>query len=187
MKGAFSRLGQTIGNLGKSKTGYTPPDKKGEINELKAALSDPNVDRDQNKKREILSKVITYTTMGLDTSKLFDKMMLVCSGTIVVFFFVLNFFVQCVNSKDVVQKKMVYQYVTHYAYSNQELAILTINTLAKDCRDESPLIRGLALRSLSSLRFLLYIFVSPMMIIRFKNGQEHRIFGSINQRRIKRS
>lgn len=78
MKGAFSRLGQTIGSLGKAKTGYTPPDKKGEINELKTALSDPNVDRDQNKKREILSKVITYTTMGLDTSKLFDKMMLVC-------------------------------------------------------------------------------------------------------------
>jgi AP-4 complex subunit beta-1 len=47
---------------------------------------------------------------------------------------------------------MVYQYLTNHANTNQELAILTINTLSNDCRDESPLVRGLALRSLSSLR-----------------------------------
>ena len=47
---------------------------------------------------------------------------------------------------------MVYQYITHYAHQNQDVAILTINTLSNDCRDESPLVRGLALRSLSSLR-----------------------------------
>ena len=47
---------------------------------------------------------------------------------------------------------MVYQYVTHQAHLNPELALLAINTLSRDCRDESPLVRGLALRCLSSLR-----------------------------------
>lgn len=60
------------------------------------------------------------------------------------------------NTKDVVQKKMVYQYITHHAHTNPDLAILTINTLARDCRDQSPVIRGLALRSLSSMRFVVH-------------------------------
>jgi hypothetical protein len=36
--------------------------------------------------------------------------------------------------------------------SAQELALLAINTLLKDCRDDDPTIRGLALRSLCALR-----------------------------------
>jgi AP-4 complex subunit beta-1 len=134
VKNAFSKLSSLSFGRAATKPAYIPPDKKGEINELKAALSDPNIEKDQNKKRELLQKVIWYVTMGLDTSKLFDKM-------------ILN-----VNTKDVVQKKMVYQYITHYSHTNPDLAIMTINTLSRDCRDESPLIRGLALRSLSQLR-----------------------------------
>ncbi|EFC43171.1 predicted protein, partial [Naegleria gruberi] len=107
---------------------------KGEIQELKQLLSDPTIDNDQTKKREVLQRVIGFTTMGLDTSKLFDRM------------------IMGVNTKDIVQKKMIYQYITHYARQNVDLAILVINTLARDCRDESPIVRGLALRSLSSLR-----------------------------------
>lgn len=55
----------------------TPSTKKSEILELKEQLSDPNVDKDQKKKRELLQKVIGYVTMGVDTSKLFDNMILV--------------------------------------------------------------------------------------------------------------
>eukprot|EP00928_Gymnodinium_smaydae_P079144 TRINITY_DN6314_c0_g2_i1.p1 TRINITY_DN6314_c0_g2~~TRINITY_DN6314_c0_g2_i1.p1 ORF type:complete len:874 (-),score=199.29 TRINITY_DN6314_c0_g2_i1:189-2534(-) len=54
-------------------------------------------------------------------------------------------------TNDLVQKKMVYLYLVNYAESNSELAILAINTLQKDCRDDDPMIRGLALRSLCSL------------------------------------
>ena len=43
-------------------------------------------------------------------------------------------------------------YLTNYAESNSELTLLAINTLQKDCRDEDPTIRGLALRSLCGLR-----------------------------------
>eukprot|EP00933_Yihiella_yeosuensis_P036911 TRINITY_DN30749_c5_g1_i1.p1 TRINITY_DN30749_c5_g1~~TRINITY_DN30749_c5_g1_i1.p1 ORF type:complete len:865 (+),score=177.28 TRINITY_DN30749_c5_g1_i1:241-2595(+) len=52
---------------------------------------------------------------------------------------------------DLVQKKMVYLYLVNYAESNSDLAILAVNTLQKDCRDDDPMIRGLALRSLCSL------------------------------------
>ena len=50
------------------------------------------------------------------------------------------------------QKKMVYQYIIHYAHLHPDSSILTINSVSMDCRDESPLVRGLALRCLSSLR-----------------------------------
>ncbi len=47
---------------------------------------------------------------------------------------------------------MVYQYLCGYAQAKPDIAILCINTLQKDCRDHDPMVRGLALRSLCSLR-----------------------------------
>lgn len=47
---------------------------------------------------------------------------------------------------------MVYLYICNYAPTNPELSLLAINTLQKDCRDEDPMTRGLALRSFTSLR-----------------------------------
>ena len=103
--------------------------KKGEVNELKATLRNPAVDRDPEKKREVVKRVIAYMTLGIDVSKLFSEMIM-ATGT-----------------KDHVIKKMVYLYITTYAASNPELSLLAINTLQKDCRDEDPMTRGLALRS----------------------------------------
>jgi vesicle coat complex subunit len=40
----------------------------------------------------------------------------------------------------------------HYSDADHAVAIMSINTLLKDCSDESPLSRGLALRSLASMR-----------------------------------
>src|SRR5690349_18916628 len=61
-----------------------PPEKRGEINELKEALSDPNVDKDLDKKRELLQRVINYATMGIDTTKLFDKVILVFTKLLII-------------------------------------------------------------------------------------------------------
>jgi hypothetical protein len=47
---------------------------------------------------------------------------------------------------------MLYHYITHYAQAKADLALLTVNTLQKDGRDENPVIRGLAIRSMASLR-----------------------------------
>jgi vesicle coat complex subunit len=50
-----------------------------------------------------------------------------------------------------VLKKSLYQYITTYGTANSDLMLLTINMLLKDCQDQDPTIRGLALRSLCSL------------------------------------
>lgn len=55
------------------------------------------------------------------------------------------------DSQDIVLKKSLYQYITTYANANPDLMLLTINMLLKDCQDQDPTIRGLALRSLCSL------------------------------------
>lgn len=56
------------------------------------------------------------------------------------------------SGEDIVLKKMLYLYITTYAQHNPDLTLLTINLLTKDCRDQDPTIRGLALRSLCQLR-----------------------------------
>lgn len=66
-----------FGSTAAKKDAYIPPEKRGEINILREALSDPNLDKDVEKKRELLQTVISYVTMGIDTTKLFEKIILV--------------------------------------------------------------------------------------------------------------
>jgi len=47
---------------------------------------------------------------------------------------------------------MIYQYLTNYAEQNPELVVLAINAFLMDCKSSNGKIRGLALRSLCSLR-----------------------------------
>jgi len=99
-------------------------------------------------RRDILQKVISATTHGIDTSPLFAKV------------------VMLVNSQDIIQKKMIYQYIVHYAKKKSEMAIMGLNTLCSDCRDtHSPLIRGLALRHLASMRGVakLSTYLTPLV------------------------
>lgn len=113
---------------------YFVDQKKGEVNELRQLLGKLSVQRDKKKMREVVKKVIAYMTLGIDVTRLFDQMVMACHTT------------------DLVIKKMVYLYVTHYAAENPGLAILGINTLCKDAIDADPMVRGLAIRSLTSLR-----------------------------------
>lgn len=112
--------------------------KKGEVNELRQLLKNIMDEQDNKKRREVIKKVIAYMTLGVDVSKLFTDMVRISSTT------------------DIVQKKMIYLYLVNCVESNQEIALMAINTLSKDCRIiSSPdnKIRGLALRNLCSLRF----------------------------------
>ena len=97
-------------------------------------LKQVNVDRDPKRKRDVIKKVIAYMTLGIDVSRLFNEMVL------------------CVESRDLVVKKMVYLYLATYAQEHPEMALMCINTLHRDCNDQDPMVRGLALRSLCSLR-----------------------------------
>ncbi|GBF87867.1 beta-adaptin A [Raphidocelis subcapitata] len=101
-------------------------------------------------KREVFKKVINYMTLGMDMSALFP-MMISCAN---------------LSADDVVLKKQLYLYITHYASSTPDLGLLTINQLQKDCRDQDPTVRGLALRSLCSLSIpnLLEYVVSPVTV-----------------------
>ena len=56
---------------------------------------------------------------------------------------------------DIATKKMLYHYIGVYSdksKESEELAMMTINTLQKDTKHEDPTIRGLAIRSMTSLR-----------------------------------
>lgn len=114
--------------------GYFVDQRKGEVNELKMLLKNISVERDQKRKRDIIKKVIAYMTLGIDVSRLFSDM------------------IMAIETRDIVVKKMAYLYLCNYAHKQPELAIMCINTLTRDCQNEDPMIRGLALRSLSSLR-----------------------------------
>lgn len=113
---------------------YFTESKKGEVNELKNLMRNINVEKDGKRKRDIIKKAIAYMTLGLDVSRLFTEM------------------VMAVETKDIVVKKMVYFYLGNYAKSNPEMALMTCNTLNRDCDDEDPMVRGLALRSITGIR-----------------------------------
>uniref|UniRef100_A0A1D1YPU2 Beta-adaptin-like protein n=1 Tax=Anthurium amnicola TaxID=1678845 RepID=A0A1D1YPU2_9ARAE len=125
------------------------PSGKSEISDLKLQLRQLAGSRalgTDDSRRDLFKKVISYMTVGIDVSSLFSEMVM-CSAT-----------------SDIVLKKMCYLYVGNYAKGNPDLALLTINFLQKDCRDEDPMIRGLALRSLCSLRVanLVEYLVGPL-------------------------
>eukprot|EP00981_Chlorochromonas_danica_P012782 scaffold5400_cov159-Ochromonas_danica.AAC.1 len=123
-----------IGMSTQAAVGYFVDQKKGEVNELKQLLKSVNADRDVRRKREAIKKVIAYMTLGIDVSRLFTDM------------------VMAIETKDIVIKKMVYLYLCNFAHSEPEMAIMCINSLRRDCDNENPLVRGLALRSLCGLR-----------------------------------
>ncbi|EFJ51657.1 hypothetical protein VOLCADRAFT_56821 [Volvox carteri f. nagariensis] len=128
---------------------------RGELAELSAQLQNlctagKRTERElRNAKKDVFRKVVNYMTLGMDMSGLFP-MMTSCAN---------------LSADDLVLKKMLYLYLTHYASQTPDLALLTINQLQKDYADQDPMIRGLALRSLCSLRvanFLEYV-VTPIM------------------------
>jgi vesicle coat complex subunit len=113
---------------------YFTESRKGEVNELRALLRTFGTEKDRNRKRDIMKKVIAYMTLGIDVSRLFTEMML------------------AIETRDLVIKKMVYLFLCNYAETHPDLAQMCTNTLVKDCGNEDPMVRGLALRALCSLR-----------------------------------
>jgi AP-4 complex subunit beta-1 len=73
-----------------------------------------NIERDVKKKREIVKKVIAYMTLGIDVSRLFTDM------------------IMAIETKDIVVKKMVYLYLSKYAHSEPEMAIMCINSFLRE-------------------------------------------------------
>ena len=72
--------------------------------------------------------------------------------------------IKYVASTDVLTKKLACWFVQKHG-ENSELLLLGVNSLVKDCQDPSPMTRGLALRTLTSLpqRSLLDYMVQPTL------------------------
>lgn len=129
---------------------------RGELAELDNILSTlQKSDRNRadilTSKRQVFQKVVAYMTMGMDMSPLLAKVISAAN----------------LSPDDVLLKKMMYYYICAYAKQKPELALMAINQLQKDCRDADPQVRGLALRSLCSLRVanLLEYVVWPFFIL----------------------
>eukprot|EP00624_Nannochloropsis_granulata_P006951 evm.model.NODE_5579_length_11332_cov_19.341246.5 len=131
---ASSMPGQQPAQQGSSPPAYFVDTKKGEVSELKQLLKTLAVERDPKRKRDVIKKVIAYMTLGIDVSRLFTEM------------------VMAIETRDLVVKKMVYLYLCNYAHAKPDLALMCVNTLQRDCSADDPMVRGLALRALCSLR-----------------------------------
>lgn len=92
---------------------YFTESRKGEVNELRTLLRNFSTERDPQRKRDIIKKVIAYMTLGIDVSRLFTEMML------------------AIETRDLVIKKMVYLFLCNYATTHPELAQMCTNTLVK--------------------------------------------------------
>lgn len=104
--------------------------KRGEIQELKDELHS----LEKHKRKDAVKKVIASMTVGKDVSTLFPDV------------------VQCMQTDSIELKKLVYLYVTSYAKSQPEIAVLAVNTFRKDASDPNPLIRALAVRTMGCIR-----------------------------------
>lgn len=67
------------------------------ITSIYRLLKAVSIDKDQNKKRDVIKKVIAYMTLGIDVSRLYPEM------------------IKASKTDDVVMKKMIYLYLINYA------------------------------------------------------------------------
>lgn len=56
-------------------------------------------------------------------------------------------------TRDLVEKKLIYHYLSIYSSANENFARMAINTFVKDCSSPNPNIRAFAIRNLANLRF----------------------------------
>ncbi|XP_078374123.1 AP-3 complex subunit beta-2-like isoform X2 [Oculina patagonica] len=102
-----------------------------------------------NLKLDAMKRIIGMMADGRDMSDLFAAV------------------VKNVVSKNVEVKKLVYLYLVRYAEEQQDLALLSISTFQKGLKDPNQLIRGSALRVLSSIRVPV---IAPIMMLAIKEG-----------------
>ncbi|XP_022111995.1 AP-4 complex subunit beta-1-like [Acanthaster planci] len=105
-----------------------------DIQEIRKLLSKPLPQTEHGHLRSVLKKILRQVTRGVDMSPLFMDIVKLCATV------------------DIIEKKLAYLYMTTYAHKKPDLALLAVNTIQKDCRDANPMIRGLALKTLCSLR-----------------------------------
>ncbi|KAJ5246298.1 hypothetical protein N7468_001281 [Penicillium chermesinum] len=75
--------------------------------------------------------------------------------------------VKKVASSNIEVKKLVYIYLVHHAEAEPELALLSINAIQKSLTDQNPLVRSMALRTMSGIRVPV---ISQIVSLAIKRG-----------------
>ncbi|KAJ9474800.1 AP-2 complex subunit beta [Pseudozyma hubeiensis] len=104
---------------------------RGKVDELRTELNADKKDKGWVRKKAVLKKIIANATMGNDMSALFTDV------------------VQCMNIQVLEIKKMVYLYLINYARAKPDLVPNAVPGFLSDCNDRNPLIRALAIRTMS--------------------------------------
>ncbi|KAG7092420.1 hypothetical protein E1B28_008776 [Marasmius oreades] len=105
---------------------------RGKIEEFRAELQAAETkDKKYVKRRTVLKKIVANITMGTDMSPLFTDV------------------AQCLGTPLLEIKKMVYLFLVSYGRSKPDLIHLVIPNFLQDCNDRNPLIRALAIRTMS--------------------------------------
>ena len=126
--------------------------KKGEIHDLRQDMLSANEDT----RMDAVKRVIAAMTEGKDVSMLFTD--------------VLN----CMQTSNLKLKKLVYLYVMNYAKSQPDLAILAVNTFCKDATDANPMVRALAIRTMSCIRVQqIAEYLSQPLALALKDGDPY--------------
>ncbi|KAJ1913511.1 hypothetical protein H4219_005190, partial [Mycoemilia scoparia] len=100
-------------------------------NELKEELSSEKKDPKNAKKIAAMKKVVANMTMGSDMSSLYQEVL------------------ACMRIPNLEIKKMVYLYLINYSRSKPDIAKLAIPYLDDDANDGNPLVRAMAIRTMS--------------------------------------
>jgi vesicle coat complex subunit len=104
---------------------------RGKVHELQQELHQKDVK--PQKKKKVVKKIIANMTMGNDMLPLSQDLL------------------QLVTIPDLEMKKMIYLYVVTYCKVKPEIAQSALPSLLKDTSDDNPLIRTLAIRTLSNI------------------------------------
>ncbi|KAF8628446.1 hypothetical protein AX15_003961 [Amanita polypyramis BW_CC] len=105
---------------------------RGKIEEFRSELQVPDSkDKKYVKRKTVLKKIVANITMGNDMSPLFPDV------------------VQCLGAPLLEVKKMVYLFLVSYGRSKPDQIHLVIPHFLQDVTDRNPLIRALAIRTMS--------------------------------------
>jgi AP-4 complex subunit beta-1 len=91
----------------------TRPRKRGEVHDLKILLSRALKKTKPKELNNILKKIVLYMTYGVDVSPLFPEMLMLS------------------QTPDLLSKKMIFLFMSKYAESQPDMAMMTLNTFVK--------------------------------------------------------
>ncbi|OHT07868.1 Adaptin N terminal region family protein [Tritrichomonas foetus] len=125
----FDRTITKSKNMSLVNSGSDSMNLKGEVLQLRNQL-----DSSDEKSRKVAAKrVVQIMRGGENVGELFSSML------------------RCIKTDDIELKRLVYLYLVNYSLQESEQSIMIVNTIIQDSQDSNPLIRALALRTMSRI------------------------------------